>query len=244
MRDAWARMSARLAPGGLLVEGTCDELGRIVHVGRDRAGCRAPDAHDLAAARGAASIRRSRRSGCRRRSSTGTCPASACTRSSRRSTTSGSAPPGCRRSGRCSAGRRALDGAADAPAGRCRSDPAGGSASSPCRGAPSRPLLTARRSAQIRGTQARASALRHARRRQQVDRERPHRGDEVLVAQRRVRAAAAPGRGARATARSALARDRLERDVGRATARRAARARARSASTSAATGRATPSSQR
>lgn len=27
--DAWARMSARLAPGGALVEGTCDELGRI-----------------------------------------------------------------------------------------------------------------------------------------------------------------------------------------------------------------------
>ncbi|MFE5671269.1 class I SAM-dependent methyltransferase [Agromyces sp. NPDC056523] len=26
---AWSRMSARLAPGGLLVEGTCDELGRI-----------------------------------------------------------------------------------------------------------------------------------------------------------------------------------------------------------------------
>ncbi|GAA1056161.1 hypothetical protein GCM10017608_33400 [Agromyces luteolus] len=26
---AWARMAERLAPGGLLVEGTCDELGRI-----------------------------------------------------------------------------------------------------------------------------------------------------------------------------------------------------------------------
>jgi hypothetical protein len=26
--DAWARMLGRLAPGGLLVEGTCDELGR------------------------------------------------------------------------------------------------------------------------------------------------------------------------------------------------------------------------
>ncbi len=26
---AWSRMAARLAPGGLLVEGTCDELGRI-----------------------------------------------------------------------------------------------------------------------------------------------------------------------------------------------------------------------
>jgi SAM-dependent methyltransferase len=26
--DAWAAMAARLAPGGLLVEGTCDELGR------------------------------------------------------------------------------------------------------------------------------------------------------------------------------------------------------------------------
>lgn len=27
--DAWARMAGRLAPGGLLVEGTCDELGRV-----------------------------------------------------------------------------------------------------------------------------------------------------------------------------------------------------------------------
>lgn len=27
--EAWARMAGRLAPGGLLVEGTCDELGRI-----------------------------------------------------------------------------------------------------------------------------------------------------------------------------------------------------------------------
>jgi hypothetical protein len=27
--QAWGRMTARLAPGGLLVEGTCDELGRI-----------------------------------------------------------------------------------------------------------------------------------------------------------------------------------------------------------------------
>ncbi|TXK19335.1 class I SAM-dependent methyltransferase [Homoserinibacter sp. GY 40078] len=27
--DAWARMTARLAPGGALIEGTCDELGRI-----------------------------------------------------------------------------------------------------------------------------------------------------------------------------------------------------------------------
>jgi len=27
--DAWARMAARLAQGGILVEGTCDELGRV-----------------------------------------------------------------------------------------------------------------------------------------------------------------------------------------------------------------------
>ncbi|MGN8026523.1 class I SAM-dependent methyltransferase [Microbacterium sp. 22242] len=35
--DAWMRMASRLAPGGLLVEGTCDEVGRIasfVDVGR------------------------------------------------------------------------------------------------------------------------------------------------------------------------------------------------------------------
>lgn len=38
--DAWRRMSARLAPDGLLVEGTCDELGRIctwVAIGADAA---------------------------------------------------------------------------------------------------------------------------------------------------------------------------------------------------------------
>ncbi len=37
---AWARMCARLQPGGLLVEGTCDELGRVctwVEVGPDAA---------------------------------------------------------------------------------------------------------------------------------------------------------------------------------------------------------------
>ncbi len=36
--DAWARMCRRLQPGGILVEGTCDELGRIctwVEVGTD-----------------------------------------------------------------------------------------------------------------------------------------------------------------------------------------------------------------
>ncbi|GAB2709067.1 hypothetical protein GCM10027071_25000 [Microbacterium marinum] len=38
--DAWERMAARLQPGGILVEGTCDELGRIctwVEVGSDAA---------------------------------------------------------------------------------------------------------------------------------------------------------------------------------------------------------------
>jgi hypothetical protein len=29
VRDAWGAMTARLAPGGALVEGTCDELGRL-----------------------------------------------------------------------------------------------------------------------------------------------------------------------------------------------------------------------
>jgi len=29
VRDAWGRMSARLAPAGLVVEGTCDEIGRV-----------------------------------------------------------------------------------------------------------------------------------------------------------------------------------------------------------------------
>jgi SAM-dependent methyltransferase len=38
--DAWHRMASRLAPGGILVEGTCDEIGRIVtwvEVGADAA---------------------------------------------------------------------------------------------------------------------------------------------------------------------------------------------------------------
>lgn len=38
VEGAWASMAARLAPGGVLVEGTCDEIGRIatwVAVGPD-----------------------------------------------------------------------------------------------------------------------------------------------------------------------------------------------------------------
>ncbi|MFS0712331.1 class I SAM-dependent methyltransferase [Microbacterium sp. 2P01SA-2] len=38
--DAWARMSARLSPDGMLVEGTCDEIGRVstwIEVGPDAA---------------------------------------------------------------------------------------------------------------------------------------------------------------------------------------------------------------
>lgn len=38
--DAWARMCARLAPDGMLVEGTCDEIGRVstwIEVGPDAA---------------------------------------------------------------------------------------------------------------------------------------------------------------------------------------------------------------
>ncbi|RKT33465.1 methyltransferase family protein [Microbacterium sp. AG1240] len=38
--DAWRRMASRLAPGGVLVEGTCDEIGRVmtwVEVGDDAA---------------------------------------------------------------------------------------------------------------------------------------------------------------------------------------------------------------
>ena len=37
---AWSRMAARLAPGGILVEGTCDELGRVctwIEIGPDAA---------------------------------------------------------------------------------------------------------------------------------------------------------------------------------------------------------------
>jgi hypothetical protein len=39
--DAWATMRGRLQPGGLLVEGTCDEIGRVASwVGLDVAGPR------------------------------------------------------------------------------------------------------------------------------------------------------------------------------------------------------------
>ena len=57
---AWARTAARLAPDGLLVDGTCDELGRICSwVDVAAAGPRA--VHDLAAARRARLPRRRRR---------------------------------------------------------------------------------------------------------------------------------------------------------------------------------------
>ena len=59
--------------------------------------------HDLAAAAPASRRRRSSRSGCRRRSSTGTCPASASTTCSRRSTRLGA----CTRRCRSTAGRSA-----------------------------------------------------------------------------------------------------------------------------------------
>ena len=48
---AWATMTARLQTGGLLVEGTCDEIGRVASwVGLSPDGPR--DVHDLAAACG------------------------------------------------------------------------------------------------------------------------------------------------------------------------------------------------
>lgn len=45
VRPAWAQVVSRLAPGGLLLDATCDELGRLaawVAVGRDRSGEPAP----------------------------------------------------------------------------------------------------------------------------------------------------------------------------------------------------------
>ena len=79
---AWPRASQ---PGGLLVEGTCDELGRVASwVGVDASGPR--DLHDQPAPFAASRPRRSWPSACPRRSSTATCPASASTSCSPRST--------------------------------------------------------------------------------------------------------------------------------------------------------------
>ena len=46
---AWASMSARLAPGGFLVEGTCDEIGRRSCWVSVRAGSVTPETFSLAA---------------------------------------------------------------------------------------------------------------------------------------------------------------------------------------------------
>ena len=73
--------SARLAPGGMLVDGTCDELGRLatwVAVDRRRTRSASPSRGGC----GGWSAPGSSPSGCRRRSSTATCRASRSTRSS------------------------------------------------------------------------------------------------------------------------------------------------------------------
>ena len=69
-------MIARLQPGGLLVEGTCDEVGRVCELGRRST---RPARRRSRSRSGSPSSRRRRSSpsGCRRRSSTATCPASA-----------------------------------------------------------------------------------------------------------------------------------------------------------------------
>lgn len=49
--DAWAQVVGRLAPGGVLVEGTCDEIGRLatwVEVRQGQGGCVAPRSLTLA----------------------------------------------------------------------------------------------------------------------------------------------------------------------------------------------------
>ena len=179
--DAWERMARRLAPDGLLVEGTCDELGRIVTwvaMGADAvprtltvslrlAGLEHPS---IAAERlPKALIHRN--------------------------------VPGERVHGFL----RALDEEWDRAAGMSPFGPvqrweatlsavrdagwplqaraAGGSARSPCPGTPSpRPEPESDPRHARRGVGG-----VHAGRDEQVDRERPHRGDEVLVAEPRVR---------------------------------------------------------
>ena len=91
---AWERMTSRLAPGGLLVEGTCDELGPRGELGRRRR-LRTPHPHVCLRVRGSRR-RRSSPSGCRRRSSTGTCRASRSMSCSRRSTGRGGCTRRCR----------------------------------------------------------------------------------------------------------------------------------------------------
>lgn len=47
---AWAQMSSRLAPGGVLIEGTCDELGRLASWVTLAAGSASPDTWTMSVA--------------------------------------------------------------------------------------------------------------------------------------------------------------------------------------------------
>jgi hypothetical protein len=102
--EAWAVLRDGLAPGGLLVEGTCDEIGRrAAWVALDADG---PRTLTLAAHLPTLERPSELAERCRRRSSTPTCRASRCTTCSPRSTTPGTARRRTRPSDRGSAGRR------------------------------------------------------------------------------------------------------------------------------------------
>ena len=144
--EAWRTMAARLAPDGLLVEGTCDEIGRVsswIDVGPDGSAAavhdlaapgrsRAPEHRRRATAQGADPSERPGRAGARaaRRSRPRVGP-------SRTAVDVRGDPAIPRRRRRRCASR----------AGRCRAArAAGGSASSPCRGRRSRRWPDASRS--------------------------------------------------------------------------------------------------
>ena len=141
---AWALMTARLQPGGVLVEGTCNEVGRVASWVDARRGRAAARSRSRCGSPGS-SCRRSWPSGCRRRSSTATCRASACTtllaeldrawavaRPARRST--GRRSAGSRRSRGC--GRRLAGARRPHALAARRADAAAGT---PSRRSPERP---------------------------------------------------------------------------------------------------------
>ena len=107
---AWATVLERLTPDGLLVDGTCDELGRLRPGSRSSVDGPVSLVAVVAAARARARPRSSP-SGCRRRSSTATSPASRSTTTSPSST--GSGPAARARGIRC-ASTVPRDGAGDA----------------------------------------------------------------------------------------------------------------------------------
>ena len=175
--QAWDRLCGGLAPGGVLVEGTCGEIGRravwvALERGRSGTGRQARVRAVPARSRSPRTSRRCRArpswpNASRRRSFTATCRASACTSCWRRSTVRGQRPPRSRCSGRGSAGSPPSNCSRatipSTPARRSADVTAGGSARSPSPGP--RPVphrrLTARQCRRV-DRRVRSARARHA----------------------------------------------------------------------------------